>query len=245
MPKRATELRADKVSERAAELGMHAVGGVAGLYLVKGPKAKSWILRTMVRSLRRDVGMGAYPEVTLTEARKRAQEAKDKVRKGVDPVLERKASRSALKAAQASAITFDKAVREFLEDKSSEWKNDKHRWQWSATLEARASPVIGSMLVADIRHTHVLQVLKPIWHKRTETAVRIRGRIERVLDWAGVHGYRSGENPASQVEGQPRSPAGTARQDRSGRASQGSPHRRSWRLYGRAAQTHRQRCQVP
>src|SRR5882672_10910224 len=107
MPKRATELRADRVGERAAEIEMHAVGGAAGLYLqVKGPKAKSWILRTVIGSLRRDVGMGAYPEITLTEARKRAQQVKDKFRAGVDPVLERKASRLPLKAAQASAITL-------------------------------------------------------------------------------------------------------------------------------------------
>jgi integrase len=194
--RRAVELGALAVG-RLRQPGMHAVGGVAGLYLQVAPGgSRSWILRVSVGVKRREMGLGAYPEVLLAAARDKARAARNKIEQGVDPILERQRAASALKAEQAKAMTFDEAALQFIDAKSDEWRNAKHRWQWTTSLENFASPVIGKMLVSDVNQTHVLTILQPIWKDKTETAVRLRGRIEQVLDWARVRGYRQGENPA-------------------------------------------------
>jgi len=176
--------------------GLHAVGGIPGLYLqVKAP-ARTWILRATIGARRRDMGLGAYPEVGLAQARDKAREARQLIDKGADPIETRREARSALKAAVAASKTFNECVTGFLDAKSDEWRNPKHRQQWGNTLDQYASPVMGAMIVRDIDLPHVLRVLEPIWKTKTETASRIRGRIEAVLAWATVRGYRSGENPA-------------------------------------------------
>jgi integrase len=176
---------------------MHAVGGVSGLYLaIARGGTKSWILRALVGDKRREMGLGPYPEVPLAAARDKARTAREKIEQGVDPVLERQRAASALRAEQAKAMTFDLAATRFIDAKSDEWRNAKHRWQWTNSLEKFAGPVIGKMLVSDVTQAHVLSILQPIWKEKTETAVRLRGRIEQVLDWARVRGYREGENPA-------------------------------------------------
>ncbi|WP_308433219.1 tyrosine-type recombinase/integrase [Pseudorhodoferax aquiterrae] len=176
---------------------MHAVGGVSGLYLQIAPGGtKSWILRVTVGSKRREMGLGAFPEVPLAMARDKARAARAKVELGVDPVLERQRAASALRAEQAKALTFSDAAAQFVTDKGEQWRNAKHRAQWSATLETYAGPVIGKVLVSDVSQTHILSILRPIWTTKTETATRLRGRMEQVLDWARVRGYREGENPA-------------------------------------------------
>ena len=182
---------------RLTKPGAHAVGGVAGLQLkINDNGARSWVLRTMVAGKRRDMGLGGFPDVTLAQARERARAARDQVREGVDPIQARQAARSASAAALAKAKTFDQCVTAFVKAKSGEWQNAKHRAQWDSTLETYASPFIGRLLVQDVGVTNVLAVLEPIWATKTETASRLRGRIETILDWATARGYRTGENPA-------------------------------------------------
>jgi integrase len=196
MARKARELSALEVN-RLKSPGLHAVGGVAGLHLqVAASGARSWILRVMVGGKRRDMGLGGFPDVGLAGAREKAREARSTIERGSDPILVRKEARSSLAAAQASALTFEQAALKFIEAKSSEWKNAKHSQQWSNTLATYAYPQIGQVLVRDIQQQHVLTVLEPIWKKKTETASRVRGRVEAVLDWARVRGYREGDNPA-------------------------------------------------
>jgi len=177
--------------------GMHFVGGVDGL-AIQGFEsgARTWILRVMVGGKRRDMGLGGYPDVTLAGAREAARIARDKIRNGIDPIEEGRAARSALAASRASAMTFEQCALAYIAVKEAEWANAKHGQQWRNTLETYAYPVFGKLLARDVGQTHVLKILEPIWSTKTETATRLRGRIESVLDWATVRGYREGDNPA-------------------------------------------------
>lgn len=182
---------------RIARRGMNFVGGVAGLGLnVNTGGSRSWVFRARVAGVRRDMGLGGYPDVTLAQARELARVARAKIRAGVDPIEEARAARSALIAARMSAVSFSKATEQYLEAHEAGWSNPKHRQQWENTLTTYAAPKIGQMLVRDIELPHVLSVLEPIWREKTETASRLRGRMESVLDWASARGYRSGPNPA-------------------------------------------------
>jgi integrase len=182
---------------RIAHPGMHAVGTVAGLYLqVLQSGARSWILRAVIGGKRRDMGLGGYPAVTLAQARQKARMARDKIADGVDPIEERRASRTLLKAAQASARTFKQCAAAYMDAHCRAWRNPKHIDQWRSTLHRYAYPVIGELRVRDVELPHVLRILEPIWHEKTETASRLRGRIERVLHWAIARGYRTAPNPA-------------------------------------------------
>ena len=176
---------------------LHFVGGVAGLALQFLPGGgRTRILRTTIGQKRRDIGLGGYPDVSVSQARERAREAKELIRQGSDPVEIRKAQKSELIASQSRGLSFAEAVDRYLVVKGAESKNSKHRDQWSSTLKAYALPEIGKMLVDDIRTQDVLRVLEPIWNEKTETASRLRGRIEAVLSWATVRGHRTGDNPA-------------------------------------------------
>jgi integrase len=182
---------------RIKKVGKNFVGTVPGLYLnVTATGARSWQLRVMVGSKRRDIGLGAYPSVTLAKAFEKARKTREAIAEGNDPVEHKKSVLSALIAEQAKAITFEEASKAYIKAIESEWRNPKHGAQWSATLATYAYPVIGNMLVKDIALTNVLAVLEPIWKDKTVTAVRVRGRIESVLNWATTRGYRAGENPA-------------------------------------------------
>ncbi len=177
--------------------GYHAVGTVPGLHLqVTDGGARSWVLRAMVGSKRREIGLGAYPAVTLAMAHQKAREARAAIAQGVDPVLQKKLLASAMRAAQGNTITFAAAADTYITAHEDTWRNAKHGAQWRATLTTYAGPVIGHLAVADIELSHVLSILEPIWKTKTVTAVRLRGRIESVLDWATTRGYRSGLNPA-------------------------------------------------
>lgn len=196
MARKAKQLSALEVN-RLTEPGMWAVGGVSGLYLrVNEKDGRSWVLRATVGSKRRDMGLGGYPDVTLAGAYDKARQARAKIDSGTDPILHRKQVLSELMAQQATEITFSQAATQYIAAQSDGWRNPKHRQQWANTLETYANPVIGKMLVRDVNHNHVLQILEPIWKIKTETATRVRGRIESVLDWATVRKHRTGENPA-------------------------------------------------
>ncbi len=182
---------------RLTKPGYHAVGTVAGLYLqVTDGGARSWVLRTTVGDKRRDIGLGAYPGITLAMAHHAARETRAVISKGIDPVEEKKASKSRLIAEQIRAVTFKTAADEYMLAKAGGFRNPKHRAQWRSTVETHAFPVLGNMLVRDIELPHILAVLEPIWKTTTETASRLRGRIEKILDWATTSGYRDGLNPA-------------------------------------------------
>ena len=175
----------------------YAVGGVSGLLLqITHSGARSWILRTLVGGKRREIGLGGYPEISLAVARERARTTKGSVRNGDDPVEQRKAARIALQTQQQRGLSFSDAVEKYLVNKQAEFRNEKHRKQWRSTLDTYAKPVIGHMLVADIDVHDIVRTLEPIWTTKTETASRLRGRIEGVLAWATVKGHRSGDNPA-------------------------------------------------
>jgi integrase len=146
----------------------------------------------------RHLGLGPYGkhDVTLEKARILAGAAREQVRSGIDPVDARRSDREAKRLADAKRLTFKQCAERYIATHQGAWKNDRHRAQWRSTLSTYAYPIIGELSVAEIDTALVTRVLEPIWASTTETATRVRGRIESVLDWAKARGYRSGENPA-------------------------------------------------
>lgn len=196
MARKAKELSALSVG-RLTTPGHHAVGGVAGLYLyVNDAGARSWVLRVMVGDKRRHMGLGGFPDVPLAHAKEKARKLREEIAQGNDPLVQKRALASQLKASQASAKTFQQSAEAYIDAHGDSWRNAKHRAQWSSSLGTYAYPVIGSLHVQDVCQAHVLAILEPIWKTKTETASRLRGRIESVLDWATARHYRTGENPA-------------------------------------------------
>ena len=190
MPKVAKALSALEV-KRLTGAGLHMVGTVSGLGLnISATGSRSWILRTKMGSRRVDIGLGGYPEIVLAMAHERARTAKDKIHKGENPIAERQAKR------QTVEWTFERCAEAYIESHRSEWKNAKHASQWTNTLAAYAYPVIGGRHVRDVALDDVLKVLEPDWMTKRETMSRVRQRIEAVLAWAAVRGYRGKENPA-------------------------------------------------
>ena len=170
----------------------------AGLYLqiAKGG-SKSWVLRYTVNGRAREMGLGSFTTFSVGEARKRAAEQRKSLSDGIDPIEARRGTLLERRLAAAKVITFDKAAEGFIEANESGWRSAKHGEQWRNTLTTYASPVIGDLPVSTITTALVMKILQPIWSTKTETATRVRGRIEKVLDWAKVQGYRSGDNPAA------------------------------------------------
>ena len=196
MPKVARELTPLAIS-KITKPGTHAVGGVAGLALRVYPKGqRAWVLRTMVAGKRREFGLGGYPSVLPSSAKDRARATLDKIFSGLDPIEEKQRQRSALRAAKAKAVSFSKVAEQYIAQHEAGWKNPKHAAQWVTTLSTYAFPVIGSVTVASVDTPLVLEVLEPIWTEKTETASRLRGRIEVILDYATAKGLRDGPNPA-------------------------------------------------
>jgi len=189
--------------KRATAPGYLGDGG--GLYLqITKSGARSWIFRYSLGGQRREMGLGAFsrvrsdapPPVSLATARKLAAEKRALVAGGTDPITARDAERARQRLQQARGVTWAKAVDQFLAAHEATWRNAKHRQQWRNTLTAYASPVFEGLSVGSIDTPEVIKVLDRIWQDKPATASRVRGRIERVLDWAKVRGYREGENPA-------------------------------------------------
>lgn len=190
MPKIAKPLKAVEVS-RLTEVGMYPVGTVAGLCLnVKPSGSRSWILRTTMGNRRIDMGLGSYPDISLAAAHESARAAKAKIKEGINPLAERQARRNTV------AWTFKLCAEAYIKSKRSAWKSDKHASQWENTLITYAYPKIGSTHVKDIALSDVLRVIEKDWSTKSETMRRVRQRIEAVLAWAGVMGYRDKQNPA-------------------------------------------------
>jgi len=175
--------------------GMYHDGG--GLYLQVGAAGtKSWIYRYMLDGRAREMGLGPLHTISLADARIRAAECRRQRLDGIDPIEARNAKRSAARLERAKAITFEACSERYIEAHEASWQNAKHREQWRNTLASYASPVFGSLPVQAVDVGLVMKVLEPIWQTKPETASRLRGRIEAVLDWAAVRGYRHGDNPA-------------------------------------------------
>lgn len=196
LPRPAKELSAIEV--RRLGRGVHNVSGVAGLLMkVSDNGAQSWPLRVRVGDKRREIGLGAFPEVSLARVREKAAETKDAIRSGIDPVEARKAARPELIASQRQGLTFFEAFEKYAAKKLPQLRTERSRDQWRATVEKYAHPEIGAMLVQDITREDVLRILYPIWETRTETATKVRQRIEKTLDYAKAAGHRTGDNPAA------------------------------------------------
>ena len=174
-------------------------GDGGGLWLqISKAGTKSWVFRfkSPLTEKAREMGLGSINTYSLAEARSRAAEVRKIVSAGRDPISERDADRQRIKLTTAMAMTFDECADAYIEAHRAGWKNPKHVTQWENTLATYASPVIGSLPVASVDMPLALKILEPIWTTKNETASRLRGRIEAVLDWATVRGYRSGDNPA-------------------------------------------------
>ena len=182
--------------ELAAKPGMYADGH--GLYLRIGSSgAKSWVLRYRNNGRRHDLGLGPYHLVPLAEARKRATEQRRLLRlDGHDPLLTRRAGRDQATLAAAKAMTFKACAEAYMAAHQAGWRNPKHRTQWTGTLNTYVYPHFGDLPVQVVDVGFVMKAVEPIWTEKPETASRVRGRIEAVLDWATARGYREGENPA-------------------------------------------------
>jgi integrase len=188
------KLSATKV-EKTKQAGMYGDGG--GLWLqVRAPHVKSWIFRYTVNGRARAMGLGPVGTVSLVDARRRAAEARALLLDGTDPIADRDEVRAKRKLAAANAVTFKECAAAYIQQHKAGWRSAKHGEQWAKTIATYAEPVFGALPVQSIDTGLVMRVLQPIWTTKAETAARVRGRIEKVLDWAKVQGYREGENPA-------------------------------------------------
>jgi integrase len=178
---------------------MHGDGG--GLYLqvtegADGTPRKSWLFRYAVGGRERQMGLGPLSDVPLAEARNRALAARELRRAGKDPIAEREAERAEASLVAAKTMSFDECATAYIAAHRAGWRNIKHASQWTNTIATYCSPVFGELPVQLVDVGLVMKAIEPLWATKPETAGRVRGRIERILDWAKVRGYRDGENPA-------------------------------------------------
>ncbi|HEV2517145.1 MAG TPA: tyrosine-type recombinase/integrase [Devosia sp.] len=180
--------------------GNHPVAGVAGLQLQvrvlpREPAPlvrKSWTMRYRLNGQRRFMGLGPYPLIGLTEAKRRATKARVQLLDRVDPINARRGERPA-----KPVLTFEQATAAYIKSHKASWSNAKHGDTWEGSLKLHAFPVIGKLAVDQIELSHIIKILEPIWSTKPTTAGKVRGRIERVLDWCRVEGHRpDGPNPA-------------------------------------------------
>ena len=198
MARKVERLTAIGVS-RQKKPGYHNDG--AGLYLqVSAGGSKSWVFRYKIAKRPREMGLGSLQAFSLAEARERAKSARQLLADGLDPIERRtELNEAAAAAAQkaARALTFGQAADRYIEAHESSWKNAKHAYQWRQTIDTYAKPIIGDLPVSTIDTDLVLKVLEPIWSTKTETGTRLRGRMEKILDWAKALKHRDGDNPAA------------------------------------------------
>ena len=190
----------------AGKPGFHPDGG--GLYLKVTAGGASWVLRYRLNGGPHYMGLGPLELYGLAEARAKALDARRLRHEGIDPINARREARMQARLTAAKAIAFHECAEAYIKAHRAGWRNDKHAAQWEATLATYAEPIIGALPVAAIDTALVMKVLEqevreetrkataPLWTARPETATRLRGRIEAILDWAKVRGYRQGENPA-------------------------------------------------
>ncbi len=175
--------------------GIYADGN--GLYLqIATGGSKSWLFRFMQNGRARKMGLGPLHTVSLAEARDDALACRKQLRDGIDPIEARKSRKAAVRAEAGRQMTFRECGAKYIEANKVAWTNARHAAQWPSTLEAHVYPKLGDLPIDKIEVAHVLKVLEPIWTLRPETASRVRGRIETIIDWATARGYRVGENPA-------------------------------------------------
>jgi integrase len=194
---RATNRLAVKFTEKDdLKPGLYHDGG--GLYLqVSDRQTKAWVYRFMMTGRARKMGLGDFDLVSLKDARKKRDAAYSLVIDGVDPITDRETRKAAQVAETAKALTFKECAEGYIAAHRAGWKSIKHADQWTATLETYAYPVIGKMQVQMVETAHVMKIIEPIWKDKTETASRVRGRIEKILDRAKALKLRTGENPAA------------------------------------------------
>ena len=186
-----TALKTDKVKAS----GYYGDGG--GLFLqVSRYGTKSWVFRFKANGRLREMGLGSLDTYSLAEARERARNCRKLRDDGKDPIEERKVARLAVELEATKAMTFEQCAERHIAAHRAGWRNGKHRDQWSSTLETYVNPIIGALSVQAIDTTLVMKAVEPIWNEKPETASRVRGRIEAILDWATARGFRAGENPA-------------------------------------------------
>ncbi|MCE4062687.1 tyrosine-type recombinase/integrase [Pandoraea sputorum] len=180
---------------RLSKPGLYSDG--AGLYLqITRGGVKSWLFRYMRNRQARGMGLGPLHTVSLAEARVKALEVRKQLLEGIDPLNAKQQDRALTEASALKTTTFDECATAYIDVHSSGWKNAKHADQWRNTLATYASPHFGSLPITELDTALVMKALEPIWISKTETASRLRGRIESVLDWASARGHRTGENPA-------------------------------------------------
>ncbi|WP_084518871.1 site-specific integrase [Bradyrhizobium sp. th.b2] len=179
--------------------GMYGDGGGLCLQVTNGSDStprKSWLFRYAVAGRERQMGLGPVSDVPLADARERASVARELRRAGKDPIVEREASRMQASSVATKSMSFDECAKAYIAAHRAGWRSVKHASQWSATIETYCSPVFGKFSVQLVDAGLVMKAIEPIWATKPETATRVRGRIERILDWAKVRGFRDGENPA-------------------------------------------------
>lgn len=189
-----------KQAQKAAREGIGKAillgdGGGLTLQITKTASA-SWLHRYTRSGKPIAVGLGAYPEVSLKMARVKAEACRLLLAEGKDPLTEKRAASTATHLAAAKDKTFDECAAEYIADHRAEWKNAKHAQQWENTIATYASPIIGKRTISTVTTADVKRILTPIWKTKNETASRLRGRIESVIDWATAHELRIGDNPA-------------------------------------------------
>lgn len=182
--------------KNAKQVGRHTTNEKGLQLLIKKGGYKYWVLRYTYGANRHDLTLGSFPEISVADARKKAQEARYQLNQGINPIADRKAKKVALIAQTSTSVTFEKFALEVIESKRIEWTNEKHAAQWEATLREYAFPIIGQKRLDAIDMEDILKILQPIWSTKTETASRLRGRLEWILAAATTRKLRTGMNPA-------------------------------------------------